>query len=186
MSKLSSDADIIVPNLTEACLLTGTPYRETYDDAFIHMLLRKLGSLGTKQAVLITGVRLSDSDETKNIICHEDSLFREEQHKGMDKKHQTMGTGIAGYDIKGDRFFGVRHELLPESFHGTGDIFASTLFGALMRDLPLEKAIEIAAEFAVDTMKETMQHPVKRGYGVLFETELPKLINRLEKACAAS
>ncbi len=186
MSKLSSDADIIVPNLTEACLLTGTPYHETYDDAFIHMLLRKLGSLGTKQAVLITGVRLSDSDETKNIICHEDSLFREEQHKGMDKKHQTMGTGIAGYDIKGDRFFGVRHELLPESFHGTGDIFASTLFGALMRDLPLEKAIEIAAEFAVDTMKETMQHPVKRGYGVLFETELPKLINRLEKACAAS
>lgn len=184
MSRLCSDADIIVPNLTEACLLTGTPYQEAYDDAYIHLLLQKLCSLGTKRSVLITGVRMSEPSESKAIIHQENSLFSKERYAEMKKKPETMRTGIAGYDIKENRFFSIRHELLKESFHGTGDIFASTLFGALMRDMALEKAIEIAAEFTVDTMKETMRHHVKKGYGVEFETKLPALIRRVEKECA--
>ena len=42
MKKLISNADIILPNITEACFLTGAEYRETYDKAYIDELLNKL------------------------------------------------------------------------------------------------------------------------------------------------
>lgn len=56
MAQVCARADVIVPNLTEACLLTGTEYRTDYDAAYLHRLLRALLSLGAKNAV-ITGVR---------------------------------------------------------------------------------------------------------------------------------
>ena len=55
MRELCSMADIIVPNLTEACLLTGTQYQTEYDDEYITYILNKLICLGAKKAI-ITGV----------------------------------------------------------------------------------------------------------------------------------
>lgn len=55
MRELCSMADIIVPNLTEACLLTGTQYQAEYDDVYITDILNKLICLGAKKAI-ITGV----------------------------------------------------------------------------------------------------------------------------------
>ena len=55
---LCAEADIIVPNITEACFMTGTEYREHYDRAYIEKLLQTLAALGTKTVVL-TGVSLS-------------------------------------------------------------------------------------------------------------------------------
>ena len=45
----------MTPNLTEACLLTGTPYREDYDLPQLRDILRKLAELGPRHVVL-TGV----------------------------------------------------------------------------------------------------------------------------------
>lgn len=55
MRKVCAKADVILPNITEACLLTGMPYQTTYSKPYIHELLEKLLSLGCKTAVL-TGV----------------------------------------------------------------------------------------------------------------------------------
>ena len=55
---LCAEADLIVPNITEACFMTGTEYRETYEEAYIRDLLMKLSALGARIAVL-TGVSLS-------------------------------------------------------------------------------------------------------------------------------
>lgn len=55
MRKVCAKADVILPNITEACLLTGMPYQTTYCKPYIHELLEKLLSLGCKTAVL-TGV----------------------------------------------------------------------------------------------------------------------------------
>ena len=52
MGKLCSKADYLIPNMTEACLLTGTPYQETYDRAFVEELLYKLQTLGPKNIIL--------------------------------------------------------------------------------------------------------------------------------------
>jgi len=55
MRLLCKDADIILPNITEACLLTGTEYKDVYDEDYILSLLDKLIRLGAKKIVL-TGV----------------------------------------------------------------------------------------------------------------------------------
>lgn len=55
MKGLVREADIILPNITEACMLTGTEYREEYDRAYIDDLITKLIEGGAKTIVL-TGV----------------------------------------------------------------------------------------------------------------------------------
>ncbi len=55
MKGLVAKAEVVVPNLTEACFLTDTPYRESYDEGFILEVTEKLHRLGTKY-VVFTGV----------------------------------------------------------------------------------------------------------------------------------
>lgn len=57
MGKLIAYADIILPNVTEACYLTGTPYREDYDEEFVVSLEEKLSKM-TKGKIIITGCEL--------------------------------------------------------------------------------------------------------------------------------
>lgn len=52
MRKICSVADYILPNITEACFLTDTPYQEVQDEKFIDTLLTKLKALGTKNVIL--------------------------------------------------------------------------------------------------------------------------------------
>ena len=55
MKSLAFGADIILPNITEACFLTGVEYRESYDAAYIERLLGALSDAGARTIVL-TGV----------------------------------------------------------------------------------------------------------------------------------
>lgn len=59
MQVLCRRADIITPNVTEACLLTKTPYTDYQSKADIHALLEKLLFLGPAAAI-ITGIRPDD------------------------------------------------------------------------------------------------------------------------------
>lgn len=78
MAKFSGNADYVLPNVTEACFMTGTEYRETYDKAYIDELIRKLLALGAKKVVFTgigytdktTGVVVSDG-KTTDYYCHE-------------------------------------------------------------------------------------------------------------------
>ena len=54
MKKVCARADVLLPNLTEACLLTDTPYREEPDEPFVRELLKKLSALAPR--VVLTGV----------------------------------------------------------------------------------------------------------------------------------
>lgn len=55
MKKLCGKADYILPNLTEACFLTDTEYKETYDRAYIDEIIEKLQKLGCKN-IIFTGI----------------------------------------------------------------------------------------------------------------------------------
>lgn len=59
MKTLCAKADIVLPNITEACFLTDTEYKEEYDEEYIDGLCRKLLALGAK-SVVMTGVGFSD------------------------------------------------------------------------------------------------------------------------------
>lgn len=76
MAKLSAQADIVLPNITEACLMTNTSYRETYDEAFAKKVVEKLAAQGAKKVVLTGaaydgkyGVLVYDS-ETKEYFTY--------------------------------------------------------------------------------------------------------------------
>ena len=83
--------------------------------------------------------------------------------------------GIASYDTDSQKTVWYFHEKMPQNFHGTGDIFASVLTGALVRDFSLDKACRLAADFVVEAIKATLSHKDYNWYGVDFETALPML-----------
>lgn len=60
MARLAFSADVILPNLTEAALLTGLPYRPVCDAGYARMLTDALLDEGAKTVVL-TGVRRDDA-----------------------------------------------------------------------------------------------------------------------------
>lgn len=55
MKGLVSAAQVVVPNLTEACMLTDSEYRETYEEAYVMDIIGKLHKMGTSTVVL-TGI----------------------------------------------------------------------------------------------------------------------------------
>ena len=151
MAKVCAKADLIVPNLTEASLLTGLPYRTEYDESYIREMLQALAKLGPRY-VALTGVSFE---------------------KGR--------LGVMYYDLKEDTYGSYFAEHLPASFHGTGDVFASTCVGALMRGLPLGEALALAADYTVECIRQTLASPESKWYGVEFESAIPYLVKRLDE-----
>lgn len=150
MGQLCAQADVVVPNLTEAAFMLGEECRlEGYDEKYIKDTLKKLTALGAKCAVL-TGVSFEPGK-----------------------------VGLMGYDSVKDEFFSYYHKRLNVSFHGTGDVFASTAVGALMRGKSLAEALEIAADNTVESIALTIADPEHENYGVRFERAIPKLLKRL-------
>lgn len=149
MAKVCAKADLIVPNLTEASLLTGLPYRTEYDEEYIREMLQALAKLGPRY-VALTGVSFE---------------------KGR--------LGVMYYDREKNEYGSYFAEHLPASFHGTGDVFASTCVGALMRGLPLGDALALAADYTVECIRLTLASPEAKWYGVEFESAIPYLVGRL-------
>lgn len=153
MTRLCAKADIVVPNLTEAAYMLGVPYPGTdYDEAYIKELLQKLCALGCKTAVL-TGVSFE---------------------KGR--------LGVMAYNSEKDAYFTYFGPHLPVDYHGTGDVFSSTLVGGVVRGFGMQGALETAVDYTVDCIAGTIANPESHSYGVDFEASLPLLIDRLQKA----
>lgn len=66
MARLCAGADVILPNLTEACLMLGEAYRVDYDYLFVEKLVRGLLAQGAG-AVVLTSVSLTPG--TVGIAC---------------------------------------------------------------------------------------------------------------------
>lgn len=98
MRGLCKSADILIPNITEACFLTGVEYRETYDESYIKKLLEKLSKLGSR-AVVLTGV--SYAPEKTGVVVYENGSVRYYEHDKISKG--CHGTG----DIYASAFTGA-------------------------------------------------------------------------------
>ena len=146
MKGLCAKADFVVPNITEACFLTGTEYLTEYDRAYIDTLLNALSALGCKN-VILTGVSYAPG-KTGVVV---------------------LENGVYAY---------YEHDKLPNSCHGTGDIYASAFVGALVRGKTAYDAARIAADYTVECIKETAKHE-NHWYGAAFEPVLMKLIQAL-------
>lgn len=151
MAELCRDADIILPNITEACFMLDREYKEEYDREYILDLLGALKGLGAKQCVL-TGVSFE-----KNRI-------------GALK----LDCGTGAYS----EYFTDRQ---PESFHGTGDLFSSTVVGGVMRGMSLDNALKLACDFTCESIRLTAAEKNHNTYGVNFEQAIPYLLKKAEE-----
>lgn len=98
MRGLCASADILIPNITEACFLTEVEYREAYDEIYVKELLDKISALGVKTIVL-TGV--SYAPDKTGVIVYEDGVTRYYEHDKISKG--CHGTG----DIYASAFTGA-------------------------------------------------------------------------------
>ncbi len=98
MKVLCGEADILVPNITEACFLTDEEYKETYDEGYICNLVEKLKALGAKTVVL-TGVSY-ESGKT-GVVVYENGKMEYYKHDKIAKG--SHGTG----DIYASAFVGA-------------------------------------------------------------------------------
>lgn len=97
MAQLCAKADVILPNLTESCLMTGCEYRENYDEAYITQVLSALHAMGMKTVVL-TGV--SYCPEETGVLISDGNTTHYYRHKKLSRSYH--GTG----DIYASAFVG--------------------------------------------------------------------------------
>ena len=98
MKVLCKEADILEPNITEACFLTDEEYKESYDEGYICNLVEKLKALGAKNIVL-TGVSY-ESGKT-GVVVYENGKMEYYKHDKIAKG--SHGTG----DIYASAFVGA-------------------------------------------------------------------------------
>ncbi|MBE6572497.1 MAG: pyridoxamine kinase [Ruminococcaceae bacterium] len=152
MKKLCSMADMIVPNITEAAMLTDSEYiGHGYSKDYIKDLLKKLSLLGPRYSIL-SGVSFEDG---KN--------------------------GSAAYDRETGEFSFFFSDHVDGFYYGTGDVFASALLGAILNEKSVSESIKIAVDFTIGAIRRTYAAGTDKRYGVHFEGELPSYIKALGK-----
>ena len=144
MRKMVSVAHLTFPNYTEACYLTGVPYRPegiTLDEA--RRMLDALRDIGC-QSALITSCRIDGHN------------------------------AVAGYNAADKEYFHEEYTEIPGIFHGTGDIFSAVLIGHLLGGDALRDSTRIAMRCVasmIDRYKDTHDRnhgiPVERCLDLL-------------------
>lgn len=86
-------------------------------------------------------------------------------------------TGVVVYESGEYSYY--EHDKKGKGCHGTGDVYASTFVGSLMRGKTAYEAAKIAADYAVECIKKTAELD-NHWYGAAFEPVLGKLIKMLE------
>ena len=157
MSKLCHGADIITPNLTEACFLTDTPYRDTdlmserQIRDFTAELCKKLEATGAKKTV-ITGI---PNGNNKLYVCGD----------GLGEGTPTL--------------YGI--DRVRKNYPGTGDLFACVLLGCLLRGDAFGDAITTSADFTRRVMEYSAQFNTPEREGVALEAFLGELAPAIPK-----
>lgn len=150
MASLVAKADVTVPNLTEACFLLGVEYPKSYDRAFIENLLRRLGELGPRYSV-ISGVSYEDGR-----------------------------VGVQSYDKVTGKFSYFDTTDIEGYFHGSGDIFASSLVSGLLNGLDIEQSTYLAHDMVHQSILCTLEDGEEdMKFGLHFERAIPEFIKEI-------
>ena len=141
MLELVKIADVICPNITEACLLLRKEFKNEgeYDESYIRELVDGFSALGIKK-IVITGVKYGDG------------------------RH-----GAVAYDSENGEYKYLWGKNLDCYFHGTGDIFSSVLCGGLTEGMDVYTATQKAVDFTIACIAHTLPDRENHPYGVKFE-----------------
>ncbi|MCX7842134.1 MAG: pyridoxamine kinase [Clostridia bacterium] len=143
MRLLVEKADIITPNLTEACFLLGEAYTgEPLDAEVVKSYLKRLSDMGP-ESVVITSTLLENS-------CYAN----------------------AAYNRRLDTYWKISYSCIPKQYPGTGDTFTSVLVGGLLAGDSLAAAVHRATGFVEMAIRETFECGTPEREGILLEKVL--------------
>ena len=149
MRRYCKRAHLMLPNITEAALLTDTEYpSKGYDLGYVEGMLNRLLDMGSNTVVL-TGVSL-----------------------------EPGRIGAAAIDRQGHTFY-FDSPYIKGCWHGAGDVFASALLAADIKGRPLEDSLKLAVDFTARCILRTMNAGTDERLGLQFEPELGYLANLL-------
>ena len=152
IGELIKHADIVLPNITEACLLTGHPYKEVMDLCELTELAKKLNELGAKNTIL-SGIRKTNADGDEEI-------------------------GFLYYDEHGNSDL-ILHKYFDQHFFGAGDIVFSLILSFYLKGLTIHEAIEKASKLTEQALEDTVALNRSSIYGVYFEPMLLDFMTEL-------
>lgn len=150
MKELAAYADILTPNITEACLLTNTPYKEgRWTDYELKEICRKLAALPGTPA-----------DNSKRIVI-----------TGIQEKQR-----ILNYIWENGRRTSCYTDISGNPHHGTGDLFASILTADALHQVSFTDSVKKAADFVALCIAGTEEAGLPEADGVIFEKYLNRLL----------
>lgn len=148
MKKLIDEADLITPNITEACLLLDKKYQKSFKTSEIKEMCLNLTAKGPS-TVIITSVPDNNKDSKR--------------------------TAVIAYNRNDERFWKVSCEYIPASYPGTGDGFTSVVLGSLLQGDSLPIAIDRAVNFIALGIRASFGYSNKSIEGIYLEKVLPSL-----------
>ena len=150
---LIGKADIITPNLTEACLLAGKDYPTggRCEHTFVWDIAKWLSAMGP-HTVVITGVSGEDGESISNMAYL--------AHSG--EQILTSNRKIGG------------------SFSGTGDVLSAIVCGAAMRGQDIQSALRLAGQLFEKAISLSVAENSDPREGITFEPFLHLLISEGE------
>lgn len=156
MYELCELADVITPNLTEACFLAGAKYAETgeYSELQAHYYASKLADRlwFSDKKIIITGV------------AHSGDMFG---------TYANVGDDSDGY------MYSVKRVM--RSYPGTGDLFASVLLGCMLCGMDVKESMIFASEHIREVMEYSSKIDTPVRNGVAFERFLGELSKKAER-----
>ncbi len=87
--------------------------------------------------------------------------------------------GVFAYESEKDEFSEYFRERINDTFHGTGDVFASVCSSALVKGFSVKESIERATDFVVECILHTAPDKENHWYSVKFEECIPSLVKRM-------
>lgn len=155
LKELVSLADIITPNITEACLLTGTPYRENgWREDELEKLCASLHGMGPEK-LAVTGLRCKTGSDGEDGFLN---LVSELPSSKKTPKITRISVPSAG-----------------PSRHGTGDIFAAILAADAAKGAVFPASVQKAADFIATCIRASEALGIPEQEGVCFENLLDTL-----------
>ena len=150
--KLIRKATIIKPNLTEACILTGTDYQEILRTFSDHTMRRM------KAALINMAHQLQEMGPKQVVIT------------GIERHERYMNVVADGDQVS---FLAVRKA--GQNRPGTGDIFSAILCTSVVSGMGLERSVKKAQDFICKAVRVSEERHIPVNQGAAFELILDKL-----------
>ncbi len=145
MKRLIKNADLITPNLTEACALCDMPYSgEEPEGDIIEEILHKLYNMGAKN-IVVTGIKNRRDNTVSNAV-----------YNGEVIKYFTSSINKLNYT-------------------GTGDLFASVVCGKIVKGSNVFDAVSFATDYIYKVGEHSVKMGLDINEGMCFEKFISEL-----------